>query len=68
MMRGSLRARGVIVTRQRVIDSIGRVDPVSLVIRRRTTTYRRHYSVPTPNSLWYEIHKYKHIAYTIMSP
>ena len=53
MMRGSLRARGIIVTRQRVMDSMGRVDPLSQLLRRRTTTYRREYSVPTPNSLWY---------------
>ena len=53
MMRGSLRARGIIVTRQRVISSMRRVDPLSQLIRRRTTTFRRQYSVPTPNSLWY---------------
>ena len=53
MMRGSLRARGIIVTRQRVIDSMSRVDPLSQLLRHRTTTYRREYHVPTPNSLWY---------------
>lgn len=52
MVRGGLRARRVIVPRQRVVDSMHRVDPLSQIIRRRVTTYRRQYSVPSPNSLW----------------
>ena len=52
MVRGALRAHGVFVTRERIIHSMRRVDPLSQLIRRRVTTYRRHYSVPTPNSLW----------------
>ena len=51
MMRGALRSRGIIVTRQRVRESIARVDPLSQLIM-RTTILRRTYSVPTPNSLW----------------
>ena len=43
---------GIIVPRQRVVDSMHRVDPLSQIIRRRVTTYRRQYSVPAPNSLW----------------
>ena len=53
MIRGGLQARGIIVQRRRVADSLHRVDPLSQIIRRRITTYRRRYSVPTPNSLWY---------------
>ena len=52
MVRGALRAHGIITTRERIIDSMRRVDPLSQIIRRRVTTYRRRYSVPTPNSLW----------------
>ena len=52
MVRGGLRARGVIVQRQRVLESLHRVDPLSQILRRRITTYRRQYSVPGPNSLW----------------
>jgi hypothetical protein len=53
MVRGGLRARGIIVQRQRVIDSLRRVDPLSQILRRRILTYRRQYRVPGPNSLWY---------------
>jgi hypothetical protein len=52
MMRGALRSRGITVTRQRVRESIARVDPLSQLIMRRTAILRRTYSVPTPNSLW----------------
>ena len=52
MLRGGLRARGIIVQRQRVLESLHRVDPLSQILRRRITTYRRQYSVPGPNSLW----------------
>ena len=53
MVRGGLRARGVIVPRHRVVDSMHRVDPLSQILRRRVVTYRRQYCVPGPNSLWY---------------
>ena len=53
VVRGGLRARGVIVPRHRVVDSIHRVDPLSQILRRRVVTYGRQYCVPGPNSLWY---------------
>ena len=53
MVRGALLARGIIVQRQRVIDAMHRVDPISQCLRRTVTIYRRQYSVPGPNSLWY---------------
>lgn len=52
MVVGGIRARGFIVQRRRVRESIGRVDPVSRALRRHTVLYRRVYNVPTPNSLW----------------
>ena len=52
-MRGSLRSRGIYIQRHRIIDSMRRVDPVSQSIRRRVLTYRREYSVPGPNCLWW---------------
>ena len=51
MVRGGLRARGIIVQRQRVLESLRRVDPLSQILRQRITTYRRQYSVPGPKSL-----------------
>lgn len=58
MVIGGLRSRGVRVPRQRVIDAMRVVDPVSQIIRRRVTTFRRVYSVQSPNSLWYVMFLY----------
>lgn len=54
MIIGWFRGRGIRVQRWRIRDSISRVDPLSRDLRRRTVTVRRIYSVPTPNSLWYD--------------
>lgn len=52
MVMGELSSRGIHIQRQRVLESMCRVDPVSQVVRRRVVTLRRQYSVPSPNSLW----------------
>ena len=52
MIGGALLARGIIVQRYRVIESMRRVDPVSQLLRQTVTVYRRQYSVPGLNSLW----------------
>ena len=44
MIRGALQARGIRVQRNRIIESMHRVDPLSIIIRRRIATYRRQYS------------------------
>ena len=59
IIRGGLRARGIIVQRQRVLESLHRVDPLSQILRKRIT-YRRQYRVPGLNSPWYNIHIYYH--------
>ena len=54
MVIGSLRARGVIVQRTRVRESILRVDPMGRALRaQRRAIKRRVYNVPCPNALWY---------------
>ena len=53
LIRGALLARGITVQRDRVINCMRRVDPVSQSLRRTATIYRRQYSVPGPNCLWY---------------
>ena len=53
-IRGALLSRGLTVQRHRVIDSLRRVDPISQNLRRSVRVCRRQYSVPGPNSLWYE--------------
>ncbi len=58
MVLGSLRAQGIKVQRNRVREAIGRVDPISRDMRRRTAINRRVYNVPTPNALWYVLFIY----------
>ena len=52
MMLGALRGRGLLVQRNRVRQSIFRVDPVSHALRRFRTVQRRVYNVTKPNALW----------------
>lgn len=49
---GSLRSRGLTVKRERLRDSIMRVDPISRLLRRRRCIKRRKYNVAGPNYLW----------------
>lgn len=53
MMWGHLRSLNIIVTRNRVQDSLLRVSESSVQLRQRTTIHRRVYSVPAPNCLWH---------------
>lgn len=48
-----LRANGTIVQRERVRESLHRVDPVGTERRLHRTLHRRHYNVTSPNSLWH---------------
>ena len=52
MLLGAIRSHGVKVQRERMRNSIRRVDPISRDLRRRTSIHRRVYSVRTPNALW----------------
>ena len=52
-VRARLFARGHIVQRRRVRESMLRVDPAGAVIRAAPTTQRRTYTVAGPNSLWH---------------
>jgi hypothetical protein len=47
---GRLRSQGIHIERQRVRDSMHRVDP-SGVERRRRVLHRRQYNVESPNAL-----------------
>lgn len=53
VVMGALKGFGVNVQRQRLRNSIERVDPMSREMRRRTAIHRRVYNVKTPNALWY---------------
>ena len=53
MVWGQLKAYGITVPRQRVRDSLHRVSPDGIRMRRTTTVCRRVYSVPSSNALWH---------------
>lgn len=59
---GFLRAKMVIVQRQRIRESIHRVDPTNAFLRWIHQNRRWVYSVPGPNSLWHNdgVHKLIH--------
>ena len=50
---GLLRSQGCKIQRQRIRESIRRVDPVGVQLRSRRTLHRRVYNVRSPNSLWH---------------
>ena len=50
---GHVRSLGLHITRERVRQSIRRVDPVNTSLRWHLHISRRTYSVPGPNSLWH---------------
>ena len=52
-MQSMLRANGFTLQRERVRDSLHRVDPVGMLDRLQSRLHRRQYSVPHPNSLWH---------------
>lgn len=53
MIMGSLRSKGYRIPRQRVKESIRRVDAIGLVIRWSSIIPRRVYHVAGPNALWH---------------
>ena len=54
MICGSLRARGMKVTREHVGQSLRSIDPIGVALRWPAgATRRRPYSVAGPNSLWH---------------
>ena len=48
-----LRSQGYKIQRQRVRDSIRRVDPIGIEMRSGRRLHRRVYHVESPNSLWH---------------
>ena len=53
MMWGQLRSMNIVVSRQRVHESLMRVSPTFVHHRRSHTISRRVYSVPSSNYLWH---------------
>ena len=53
MVEGVLRSEGVLVQRERVRQSLCRVDPTGSQRRLDRALHRRQYQVPSPNALWH---------------
>lgn len=52
IVQGALRSRGLRIQRERIRNSIVRVDPITSTLRNARRVVRRRYSVPCPNALW----------------
>ena len=54
LLFGSIRSRGVKITREQLRQSLRSLDPIGSLLRSPSgATLRRPYSVPGPNSLWH---------------
>lgn len=66
LVDGRLRAKGIRIQRQRVRDSLRRVDPSGIDSRMRSVLHRREYYVKSPNSLWHIDGHHKLIRWKIV--
>ncbi|XP_062314066.1 uncharacterized protein LOC134018197 isoform X2 [Osmerus eperlanus] len=68
MMIGYLNSRGIKIQKQRVQESMRRIDPEGVVVRTLMlqTVRRRRYSVPATNSLWHIDGNHKLIRWRIV--
>jgi len=62
-VRGHLRSTGIRIQKQRVLDSLRRVDRIGRFIRRRAAIRRRKYFSSRPNALWHCDGHHKLIKY-----
>lgn len=53
MMRGLLRADGLLLPRRRVREMLAHINPAAATRRWSSTVARRVYHAPYPNSLWH---------------
>ena len=66
LISGRLRTKGVVIQRQRIRDSMKRVNPTMVQMRTRGVLHRRKYSVPSPNALWHIDGNHKLIRWRIV--
>ena len=52
-LSGYVLARGIKVSRERIRDSLRRVDPIGVLVRRINAIHRRSYMVSRPLALWH---------------
>ena len=62
-VQGMLQAEGLTIQRERVAESLIRVDAASVAMRWCQAIKRRTYQVPGPNSLWHIDGNHKLIRY-----
>eukprot|EP00112_Aurelia_sp_Birch-Aquarium-sp1_P022765 Seg6529.2 transcript_id=Seg6529.2/GoldUCD/mRNA.D3Y31 product="hypothetical protein" protein_id=Seg6529.2/GoldUCD/D3Y31 len=67
LLAGALRSEGLRIQRQRLRESIMRVDPLGRIWRRFQVMRRRVYKVEGPNALWYVGNKFS-FQFLIPSP
>ena len=65
-LEGYLRSRRIHIQRERVRESLRRVDPRGMEERFRLVLHRRKYNVPMPNSLWHIDGHHKLIRWRIV--
>ena len=66
-VKAKLQAKGIHIQRQKVWDSVSRVDPVGVALRSLQPKLERIvYSVPGPNSLWHIDGNHKLIRYSTL--
>lgn len=63
LIRGSLRARGIIVQRWRVRERLNIIDPIGRTVRQRLPIMRRRYDVGCANNLWHIDSNHKLISW-----
>lgn len=66
-LEGLLRSQGIRIQRQRVRESLMRVDPRGMEARFGMLVQRKKYSVPLPNSLWHLDGHHKLIRWRIVT-
>lgn len=62
-LRGHLRSLGLNIQKRRVLGSLGRVDRLGRVLRRRVAIRRRKYFSSRPNAMWHCDGHHKLIKY-----
>lgn len=66
MLTGHLYSQNIVVQRQRIQESLQKVDPVDIVAKRTTAIARRVYSVPHSNFIWHVDGNHKSILWKLV--
>lgn len=67
MTDARLHCQGILVQRERIRESLRRVDPMGCQLRKRIALHRREYQVKSPNALWHLDGHHKLIRWRIVT-